>query len=113
MDSPPSWTVIGIGSSRVLRSETRALGILVDSFAHKRRLVWVVNLRLGLVVEEAAVIGFEERVNITSILSLHIVTDRLRPAHSLIYRISPKRTLNPQQPACVVTVIDTVWCHPW
>jgi hypothetical protein len=61
--------VIGIGSGREQW----------DSFAHKRRLVWVVNLRFGVVVEEAAVIGFKEKVNITSILSLHIVTDRLRP----------------------------------
>jgi hypothetical protein len=40
-----------------------------------------VNLAFGLVVEDAAVIGFKVRVNITSSLSLHIVTDLL--SHSL------------------------------
>jgi hypothetical protein len=52
-----------------------------DSFAHKRRLVWVVNLPFGLVLDYAAVIGFKVRVNITSSLFLHIVTDLLTHSH--------------------------------
>lgn len=41
-----------------------------------------VNLRFGLEVEDAAVIGFKVRVNITSGLSLDIVTDLL--SHTLL-----------------------------
>lgn len=60
-------------------------GHACDSFAYKRRLVCVVNLPFGLVVEDAAVIGFKVRVNITSSLFLHIVTDLL--THSLTYEL--------------------------
>ena len=64
-------------------------------FAHKRRLVWVENLPFGFVLDYAAVIGFKVRVNITTSLSLHIVTDLLSLSH-MRYDYSG---LVPQKPA--------------
>ena len=65
-----------------------------DSSAHKRRLIWVVNLPFGLVVEEAAVIGFKVRVSITS-----------------TYRHGPSgprgQPLSRTAKACAVTFIDS------
>jgi len=58
------------------------MGTLAIRLCMNGAIVWVVSPPFGLVVEYAAVIGFKVRVNITSSLpvSLHIVTDRLRPA---------------------------------
>ena len=68
--------VIRLRLECVLRWKMRTIGTLATRICLRINGAWFVNLRFGLVVEDAAVIGFKVRVNITSGLSLPVISSR-------------------------------------